>query len=87
MHWEELELQSSVMKTPWQRATPVMFCLQVGLSEFLAIEKGPGALSTEAVKCNLKDWDEDVSYLLFTAAFQSEPQSTFVKLKMKIFIC
>ena len=59
-----------------------MFCLQVGLSEFLVIEKGSGALSTEAIKCNLKDWDEDVSHLLLIAAFQSEPQSTFVKLKM-----
>ena len=63
-----------------------MFCLQVGLSEFLVIEKGSGALSTEVKKRNLKDWDEDISHLLI-AAFQSEPQSTFVKLKMKIFIC
>ena len=64
-----------------------MFCLQVGLSEFLVIEKETSALSTEVIKCNLKDLDEDVSYLLLIAAFQSEPQSTFVKLKMKIFIC
>ena len=59
-----------------------MFCLQVGLSEFLVIEKGSGALSTEVKKGNLRDWDEDMSYLLLIAAFQSEPQSTFVKLKM-----
>ena len=59
-----------------------MFCLQVGVFESLLIEQGPGALSTEVIKCNLKDLDEDVPYLLLIAAFQSEPQSTFVKLKM-----
>ena len=42
------------MKTPWQRATPVMFCLQVGVSESLVIEKGPGAPSTEVKKGELK---------------------------------
>ena len=59
-----------------------MFCLQVGVSESLVIEKGPGAPSTEVKKGNLKDYDEDMSHLLLIAAFQSEPQSTFVKLKM-----
>ena len=58
-----------------------MFCLQVGVFESLLIEQGPGASSTEVEKGILKDYDEDMSHLLM-AAFQSEPQSTFVKLRM-----